>query len=93
MPEEFTPSDLMGAILSLSEATDHNFGTLWLRMDGVEMRITSLEGEVRGVKDELRSVKDEVRGVKDEVRGIKDWTRQVDQRFDAIAQAAQITGP
>ena len=45
------------------------------RIDGVETRLTSLEGEVRGVKDE--------------VRGIKDWTRQVDQRFDAIAQAAR----
>lgn len=72
----------MAAMLSLHEATDLNIGTLrremHARIDGVETRLTSLEGEVRGVKDE--------------VRGIKDWTRQVDQRFEAIAQAARITG-
>ena len=34
-----------------------------------------------------------MRGVKDELRGINVWTQQVDQRFEAIAQAAQITGP
>jgi archaellum component FlaC len=97
MPEEeFTSRDLMTAMLSLHEATDLNIGSLRremharidgveTRIDGVETRLTSLEGEVRGIAGE-------VRGIAGEVLGIKDWTRQVDQRFEAIAQAARIIG-
>jgi len=79
MPEEFTNGDLMTALLSVRDAMDHGFAKVDARLYGVETRLTSLEGEVRGVKDE--------------VRAIKDWTQQVDQRFEAIAQAARVTGP
>jgi hypothetical protein len=80
MPEEFTSSDLMGAILSLREATDHNFGTLRREISeqfgGVETRLTSVETRLTSIEGE--------------VRGIKYWARHVDQRFEAIAQAAKI---
>ncbi len=79
----------MSAILSQGEATGHNFDAFRrevnarfdgvdARFDGVETRITSLEGEVRGLKDEVHE--------------LKDWTHRVDQRFDAIAQAARLSG-
>ena len=79
----------MGAILSQHEATTHNFDTLRREMNA---RFDGVDARIDGVETRLTSLEGEVRGVKDEVRGIKDWTRQVDQRFDAIAQAAQITG-
>ncbi len=97
MSEEFTTSDLMTAILSLTEATDHNIGTLrremHARIDGVETRIDGVEARIDGVETRLTSLQGEVRGIAGEVRGIRDWTHQVDQRFEAIAQAARVTGP
>jgi hypothetical protein len=87
MPEEFTSSDLMGAILSLREATDHNFGTLQREIDqrfgGVETRLTSVETRLASVETRLTSLEGEG-------RGIKYWTSRVDQRFKAIAQAAKV---
>jgi hypothetical protein len=88
MPEEFTSSDLMGAILSLREATDHNFGTLRREISeqfgGVETRLTSVETRLTSVETRLTSIEGEV-------RGINYWARHVDQRFEAIAQAAKIS--
>jgi hypothetical protein len=77
MPEEFTSSDLMGAILSLREATDHNFSKIDERFDGVDKRFDGLETRLTTLEGE--------------VRGIRNWTRHVDQRFEAIAAAAKIT--
>jgi hypothetical protein len=88
MPEEFTSSDLMGAILSLREATDLNFGTLRReideRFDGVDGRFDGIESRLGGVETRLTTLEGEV-------RGIRNWTRHVDQRFEAIAAAAKIT--
>jgi hypothetical protein len=111
MPEEeFTSRELMAAMLSLHEATEHSIGTLRqevharfdgvnerfdgvdARIDVVETRLTSLEGEVRGVETHLTSLEGEVRSIAGDVGGVKDWTHQVDHRFEAIAQAARITG-
>ncbi len=78
MPGEFTSSDLMTAMLGLRDSMDHGFAKVDARFDGVDGRIDAVETRLTSIERELR--------------GIKDWTLQVDQRFEAIAQAARITG-
>jgi hypothetical protein len=77
MQSEPTPTDLMNAIIDLSNATSHEFSTLRsdLRRDleSVEGRLTTRLTSIEG-----------------ELGGIRYWMSRSDSRFDALEQRKKL---
>lgn len=66
------------------KALKHGFEMLNAKMDGIDLRLSSVEGEIVGINERLGKVEHKLEGIENDVKGIRNKQDEQDRILDIL---------